>query len=132
MREIVEGFFFRRLRTEDGTRIRRLLVKSPPGLGKMTEVIDWHHLRQIGFRPQVTAPQTGRNPRKFHTAVSDIVSSSEPRPARHSWSEALVRHGAREALAEVLGVSANHIQLKDPLDGSSAISPCRRGQAPQS
>jgi ATP/maltotriose-dependent transcriptional regulator MalT len=41
LRDIVEGFFFRRLRTEDGTRIRRLLVKSPPGLGKTTEVIDW-------------------------------------------------------------------------------------------
>jgi hypothetical protein len=26
LREIVEGFFFRRLRTEDGKRIRRLLV----------------------------------------------------------------------------------------------------------
>jgi hypothetical protein len=35
-REIVEGFFFRRLRAEDGRRIERLLVKSPPGLGKTT------------------------------------------------------------------------------------------------
>jgi len=28
--EIVEGFFFRWLRTEDGKRVGRLLVKSPP------------------------------------------------------------------------------------------------------
>jgi hypothetical protein len=41
LREIVEGFFFRRLRAEDGRRIRRLLVKSPPGLGKTREAIDW-------------------------------------------------------------------------------------------
>ena len=41
MREIVEGFFFRRLRTEDGKRISRLLVKSPPGLGKTREAIEW-------------------------------------------------------------------------------------------
>jgi hypothetical protein len=41
LREIVEGFFFRRLTTEDGKRIRRLLVKSPPGLGKTREAIDW-------------------------------------------------------------------------------------------
>jgi hypothetical protein len=41
LREIVEGFFFRRLRTEDGKRIRRLLVKSPPGLGKTREAIHW-------------------------------------------------------------------------------------------
>ena len=32
LREIVEGFFFRRLTTEDGKAIRRLVVKSPPGL----------------------------------------------------------------------------------------------------
>jgi hypothetical protein len=27
--------------SEDGKRIRRLLVKSPPGLGKTREAIDW-------------------------------------------------------------------------------------------
>ena len=41
LREIVEGFFFRRLRTEDGKTIRRLLVKSPPGLGKTREAVHW-------------------------------------------------------------------------------------------
>ena len=34
LREIVEGFFFRRLGTEDGKRIRSLLVKSLPGWGR--------------------------------------------------------------------------------------------------
>jgi len=33
LRKIVEGFFFRRLRTEAGKRVERLLVKSPPSLG---------------------------------------------------------------------------------------------------
>jgi hypothetical protein len=41
LREIVEGFFLRRLKTEDGKRIRRLLVKSPPGLGKTREAVHW-------------------------------------------------------------------------------------------
>lgn len=41
LREIVEGFFFRRLRTEAGKAIRRLLIKSPPGLGKTREAIGW-------------------------------------------------------------------------------------------
>jgi|SRR5271165_38312 len=41
LREIVEGFFFRRLRTEDGKAIRRLLVKSPPGLGKTRQAVHW-------------------------------------------------------------------------------------------
>jgi len=40
LREIVEGFFFRRLRTEEGKRIGRLLVKSPPGLGKTTQAVE--------------------------------------------------------------------------------------------
>ena len=38
---IVEGFFFRRLRSDDGKRIGRLLVKSPPGLGKTREAMHW-------------------------------------------------------------------------------------------
>jgi hypothetical protein len=41
LREIVEGFFFRRLKTEDGRQVGRLLVKSPPGLGKTREAIEW-------------------------------------------------------------------------------------------
>jgi hypothetical protein len=41
LRDIVEGFFFRRLTGEDGKRVRRLLVKSPPGLGKTRQAIDW-------------------------------------------------------------------------------------------
>jgi hypothetical protein len=40
LREIVEGFFFRRLSSEDDKRISRLLVKSPPGLGKTTQAIE--------------------------------------------------------------------------------------------
>ena len=38
LREIVEGFFFRRLSPE---RVGRLLVKSPPGLGKTRQAIHW-------------------------------------------------------------------------------------------
>lgn len=30
LREIVEGFFFRRFRSGDGKRIEQLIVKSPP------------------------------------------------------------------------------------------------------
>jgi hypothetical protein len=37
LREIVEGFFFRRLTSEDGKPTRHLLVKTPPGLGKTKE-----------------------------------------------------------------------------------------------
>jgi hypothetical protein len=67
LREIVEGFFFRRLSGEDGKGIRRLLVKSPPGLTTSTEAIG--HLRQIGPRPQVTEPKSRRNSGRFQIAV---------------------------------------------------------------
>jgi hypothetical protein len=40
LREIVERFFFRRLRTEDGKRVGRLLVKSPPGLRNTRQAIE--------------------------------------------------------------------------------------------
>ena len=38
------------------------------------------------------------------------------KPRRRRWSMALVRHGAdaQVARADVLGASANHIQLKEP------------------
>jgi len=41
LREIVEGFFFRQLRADDRKRVGRLLVKSPPGLGKTTQAIEY-------------------------------------------------------------------------------------------
>ena len=41
LREIVVGFFFRRLTGEDGKPVRQLLVKSPPGLGKTKEAMEW-------------------------------------------------------------------------------------------
>jgi hypothetical protein len=41
LREIVEGFFFRRLTAGDGKRVGRLLIKSPAGLGKTREAIHW-------------------------------------------------------------------------------------------
>jgi hypothetical protein len=46
LREIVEGFFFRRLR-EDGKAIQHLLVKSPPGLGKTKEAMEWATCYQV-------------------------------------------------------------------------------------
>jgi hypothetical protein len=41
LRAIIEGFSLRRLTAEDGRRIRRLLVKSRPALGKTTEAIHY-------------------------------------------------------------------------------------------
>jgi len=56
-------------------------------------------------------PKSRRNPRKFHTAVQDLVGRNEIPIV----SKALVRHGAdaRLALAAVLEMPAEVAQVKD-------------------
>jgi hypothetical protein len=73
LREIVEGFFFRRLKTEGGQHIRRLLVKSPPGLGKTREAIN----RAIRYRAEQEAQDARSLPiGDFNeTAVTDQTSN---------------------------------------------------------
>ena len=41
LREIVEGFFFRREDDQGQPPARHLLVRSPPGLGKTKEAMEW-------------------------------------------------------------------------------------------
>ena len=41
LREIIEGFFFRRRRRDGEPLPRHLLVRSPPGLGKTKEAMEW-------------------------------------------------------------------------------------------
>jgi hypothetical protein len=48
LREIIEGFFFRRRNDQGQAPARHVLVRSPPGLGKIREAIHWairYHLR---------------------------------------------------------------------------------------
>jgi hypothetical protein len=41
LRELVEGFFFRRRSDQEQPPARHLLVRSPPGLGKTKEAMEW-------------------------------------------------------------------------------------------
>jgi hypothetical protein len=41
LREIVEGFFYRRRNEQARPPARHLLVRSPPGLGKTKEAMEW-------------------------------------------------------------------------------------------
>src|SRR5215469_12926317 len=43
------------------------------------------HLRQIGPAPQVQAPETGRNPRKFHRGINLVGRSETPIGPVESW-----------------------------------------------
>jgi hypothetical protein len=68
LREIVEGFFFRRLKNNAGKRVKRLLVKSPPGLGKTREAIEW----AIAYQ----AEQAGKDGTRL--AVDDFNEAGVP------------------------------------------------------
>jgi hypothetical protein len=41
LREIIEGFFFRRRNEQGQPPGRHLLVRSPPGLGKTRQAMEW-------------------------------------------------------------------------------------------
>jgi hypothetical protein len=51
------------------------------------------HLRQTDLAPHLEAPKSRRNPGKFHSAVRDLVSTTETPIGQTSWSKVLVRHG---------------------------------------
>jgi hypothetical protein len=64
-----------------------------------------------------SASATGKNPPKAYRdiiRVRGVLNTYRP-PGQTSWSKVLVRHGAdpREALAEVLGVGAGDIRVRD-------------------
>ena len=64
LQDIVEKFFFWTLQGEDGQVATRLLVRSPPGLGKTKEALDW-----------ATQYQTDgeRRPRRFGLRIMEAL-----------------------------------------------------------
>jgi hypothetical protein len=55
LREIVEGFFFRHRDAQGQVPARQLLVRSPPGLGKTKEAMEWatHYQAEQAERPSI-------------------------------------------------------------------------------
>ena len=55
LREIVEGFFFRRPDSRGQVPARQLLVRSPPGLGKTKEAMEWatHYQTEQAASPSI-------------------------------------------------------------------------------
>jgi hypothetical protein len=90
LREIVEGFFFWRLRTEDGKRIGRLLVK-------------------------IRAAESGRNPEKFQTPVWDTIWQTETllRVGEAVQGAGATRGRCAGSAGIVLGLAAEDIQVRD-------------------
>ena len=120
LREIVEGFFFRRLTAGDGKRVGRLLVKSPPGLGKTREAIHW------AIRYQ--AEQEGKDGTRL--SLDDFNEAGVPAQTsifvpRHHLAEELrgvIEHGFRER-GEQITVP---ILRGRENGGEEGNAPCRR------
>ena len=120
LREIVEGFFFRGLKGEDGKHIRRLLVKSPPGLGKTREAIDCairYQAEQQG-KDWLSLPIAEHNEAGVNAQTSIFVP-------RHQLAEELraVIEGAFQERGEVIRVP---ILRGRENGGEEGKAPCRR------
>jgi hypothetical protein len=120
LRKIVEGFFFRRLKGEDGRHIRRLLVKSPPGLGKTREAIDWAVTYQ--------AEQQGKGPRDLLTADQNeagVPAQTSIFVPRHQLAEEL--RGVIERAFQDRGepIKVPILRCREN-GGKEGKAPCRR------
>jgi hypothetical protein len=120
LREIIEGFFFRRLRGEDDKTIRRLLVKSPPGLGKTTQAIEY----AIGYQ----AEQDGKD--KVRLLAADFNEAGVPAQT----AVFVPRHQLAAELGEVIerAFQARGEPIEVPIlrgrenGGEDGNAPCRR------
>jgi hypothetical protein len=120
LREIVKGFFSWRLKGEDGKHIRRLLVKSPPGLGKTREA--------IASAVTYQAEQVGKGPRDL--LVADQNEAGVPAQTsifvpRHQLAEELrgVIEGAFRERGELITVPILRGRVNG---GEEGKAPCRR------
>ncbi|MBV8521182.1 MAG: hypothetical protein JOY71_03460 [Acetobacteraceae bacterium] len=108
------------LKGEDGKQIRRLLVKSPPGLGKTREAIDWAVTYQ--------AEQEGKGPRDLR--IADQNEAGDPAQTsifvpRHHLAEELkqIIEGAFHKRGELVRVP---ILRGRENGGEEGKAPCRR------
>jgi len=120
LREIVEGFFFRRLRTEEGKRIGRLLVKSPPGLGKTTQAVE--------FAIRYQAEQAGKDGTRLW--IGDFNEAGVPAQTsifvpRHQLAEEL-KDEIERAFQERGEVIKVPILRGRENGGDEGKAPCRR------
>jgi hypothetical protein len=121
LRKIVEGFFFRRLTTEDGKPIRHLLVKSPPGLGKTKEAMEWATHYQVNSR--------------YRARLADITNAG----VRAQVAIFVPRHELARQVKEA--IERNREDLGDPVSvpvlrgrdngADKGRAPCRRWREAQ-
>jgi hypothetical protein len=121
LREIVEEFFFRRRKDEGKPLARQVLVRSPPGLGKTNEAMEW-----------ATRYQTEQEEKKSlaHLTLDDITPAG-------AWQQVAIfvpRHEMAQQVKEV--IENNRRMLGQPVKvpvlrgrdngAEKGNAPCRR------
>jgi hypothetical protein len=124
LHEIVEGFL-RRLRSEDGKRIQRLLVKSPPGLGKTREAIDL----AIPYRAEQEGKDLLLLPRGDYNEAGVPAQTSIFVP-RHQLAEELGEVIERAFLERGEGDQGAYLACREK-GGEERNAPCRTGREPR-
>jgi hypothetical protein len=121
LREIVEGFFFRRRDEQGQPPTRHLLVRSPPGLGKTKEAMEWATRYQT--------EQEGKDS-ILHLSRIDITPAG-------AWAQVAIfvpRHELAREVKEV--IERNRKRLGKPVvvpvlrgrdnEAAKGRAPCRR------
>jgi hypothetical protein len=121
LREIVEGFFFRRRSDQGQPPPRHLLVRSPPGLGKTKEAMEWATRYQTEQEGKESILQLSR---------SDIT----PAGVRAQVAIFVLRHELAQEVKEV--IEGNRADLGQPVEvpvlrgrdheADKGNAPCRR------
>jgi hypothetical protein len=118
LRNIVEKFFSWSLKAEDGKTITRLLVRSPPGLGKTREALDWATQYQTD-RERRTGRFGGRP--LMELALQGSVAVFVPRHALAAEVKEVIERNLRE-----LGRPVQVPILRGRGHDAEKGGPCRR------
>lgn len=118
LQDIVEKFFFWTLQGEDGQVATRLLVRSPPGLGKTKEALDW-----------ATQYQTDgeRRPRRFGLRIMEAL-------LKRNVTVFVPRHALAAEVKEVIEENLRKLgrSVEVPIlrgrdhDAANGNAPCQR------
>src|SRR5262249_33455211 len=121
LREIVEGFFFRRRDEEGQLPPRHLLVRSPPGLGKTTEAMDWATRYQTEQERKESIPKMARMDISSPGARAQVAIFA-PRHELAQEVKAVIERN-RQRLGEPVTVPVLRGRDNGAKDGRA---PCRR------
>jgi nucleotide-binding universal stress UspA family protein len=144
LREIVEAFFFRRRNGRGEIPARQLLVRSPPGLGKTKEAMEWATRYQIEQEGKESILEVSRSDITLAGARAQvdlenrIAALIRRADASDLKPNILVTHGtsiyaeilavAEEAEADLVVVGSDRPAMKGYLLGTNAARVVRHAR----